>query len=248
MQISRKKFQIAALTCAFALVATPSWAVPLDNPLGNQGDAYNPSGGTPSGDPAILFTDIELNYKPGRTKKRTGGGDTGFTGRSTTSSQFAVRAGGIETNFGGSFELNASISPKGTFKGGWFEFTSTDAMFGFGTGEVCNAKGKGCKIEDINGVVFGGDLYSFGWSGTQGFLEFGTTNLYGWAADMYLPNPNITEHIWFNVGAFDLNDATSVHSWQGMGSGIAVVPVPAAAWLFGSGLLGLIGFAKRKRS
>ena len=28
---------------------------------------------------------------------------------------------------------------------------------------------------------------------------------------------------------------------------VATVPVPAAVWLFGSGLLGLIGFAKRKR-
>ncbi|MBI5783055.1 MAG: VPLPA-CTERM sorting domain-containing protein, partial [Gammaproteobacteria bacterium] len=27
---------------------------------------------------------------------------------------------------------------------------------------------------------------------------------------------------------------------------VAVVPVPAAVWLFGSGLLGLIGVARRK--
>lgn len=30
------------------------------------------------------------------------------------------------------------------------------------------------------------------------------------------------------------------------GSGISAVPVPAAAWLFGSGLLGLVGMARRK--
>jgi hypothetical protein len=28
----------------------------------------------------------------------------------------------------------------------------------------------------------------------------------------------------------------------------AVVPVPAAVWLFGSGLLGLVGIAKRKKA
>ena len=28
----------------------------------------------------------------------------------------------------------------------------------------------------------------------------------------------------------------------------AVVPVPAAVWLFGSGLLGLVGVARRKKS
>jgi len=30
-------------------------------------------------------------------------------------------------------------------------------------------------------------------------------------------------------------------------TGTAVIPVPAAAWLFGSGLVGLIGFAKRRK-
>jgi hypothetical protein len=30
--------------------------------------------------------------------------------------------------------------------------------------------------------------------------------------------------------------------------GVSAVPVPAAAWLFGSGLIGLIGIARRKKS
>ncbi|NOQ89498.1 MAG: VPLPA-CTERM sorting domain-containing protein, partial [Gammaproteobacteria bacterium] len=30
--------------------------------------------------------------------------------------------------------------------------------------------------------------------------------------------------------------------------GANVVPVPAAVWLFGSGLIGLIGFARRKKA
>ena len=37
--------------------------------------------------------------------------------------------------------------------------------------------------------------------------------------------------------------------WQSTGIGIAsVVPIPAAAWLFGSGLLGLVGMARRKKA
>jgi hypothetical protein len=32
-----------------------------------------------------------------------------------------------------------------------------------------------------------------------------------------------------------------------MVTNVAAVPVPAAAWLFGSGLLGLIGVARRRR-
>ena len=37
------------------------------------------------------------------------------------------------------------------------------------------------------------------------------------------------------------------HTLPGSGFGQAVVPVPAALWLFGSGLLGLIGIARRKK-
>lgn len=31
-------------------------------------------------------------------------------------------------------------------------------------------------------------------------------------------------------------------------SGLTAIPVPAALWLFGSGLLGLIGVARRKKA
>lgn len=39
-----------------------------------------------------------------------------------------------------------------------------------------------------------------------------------------------------------------VRSSSGSGGGGSVVPVPAAAWLFASGLLGLIGVARRKKA
>jgi hypothetical protein len=42
----------------------------------------------------------------------------------------------------------------------------------------------------------------------------------------------------------ECNILTSV--W--VGGGTAVVPVPAAVWLFGSGLLGLVGMARRKKA
>lgn len=38
------------------------------------------------------------------------------------------------------------------------------------------------------------------------------------------------------------------HTLPGSGFGQAVVPVPAAVWLFGSGLLGLVGIARRKKA
>lgn len=37
-------------------------------------------------------------------------------------------------------------------------------------------------------------------------------------------------------------------SWHGFTIGVQQIPVPAAVWLFGSGLLGLIGIARRKQT
>lgn len=56
----------------------------------------------------------------------------------------------------------------------------------------------------------------------------------------------------FGSGTFsgiqlDFSDASAVPSLVGTISSATVVPVPAAVWLFGSGLIGLVGLAKRKQ-
>lgn len=38
------------------------------------------------------------------------------------------------------------------------------------------------------------------------------------------------------------------HAWAVQSGDVSAVPVPAAAWLFGSGLIGLVGMAKRKKA
>jgi len=52
--------------------------------------------------------------------------------------------------------------------------------------------------------------------------------------------------IFFGAGSADINSASSgaedTHLLQ-----MQVIPVPAAAWLLGSGLVGLIGFTKRQQ-
>jgi len=60
------------------------------------------------------------------------------------------------------------------------------------------------------------------------------------------PNPPAEGNVFFAAhlaGFADTNGVTS--AWFG---GSTVVPVPAAVWLFGSGLLGLVGIARRRRS
>ena len=52
----------------------------------------------------------------------------------------------------------------------------------------------------------------------------------------------------YYVSFFGLAGKPSVPSQYGIEISQVVVPVPAAVWLFGSGLLGLIGIARRKKA
>jgi len=40
----------------------------------------------------------------------------------------------------------------------------------------------------------------------------------------------------------------TVYAWAVQSGDVSAMPVPATAWLFGSGLIGLVGFAKRKKT
>ena len=44
------------------------------------------------------------------------------------------------------------------------------------------------------------------------------------------------------------NTAVSNYSWAVHDGDVSAVPVPAAVWLFGSGLIGLVGFVRRKKA
>jgi len=68
------------------------------------------------------------------------------------------------------------------------------------------------------------------WSGT----EFNTTGAYIFRFDLGLQN------------AF--GKAFTFNAWAVHDGDISAVPAPAAVWLFGSGLLGLVGIARRKKT
>lgn len=107
----------------------------------------------------------------------------------------------------------------------------------------------------INGSLFLGDNHASGHisqrinaaTGASSAVDFTLT---GFGSNLYITNAS------YDV----LNDALYLHSYGGGGayykvSGAsqafgapapAVVPVPAAAWLLGPGLLGLVGVARRK--
>ena len=69
----------------------------------------------------------------------------------------------------------------------------------------------------------------------------------------YLPNkvlssvPYATLGFNFSYGYLDINYGSG-YAWAVRDGDVAAVPVPAAAWLMGSGILGLVGVARRKKT
>jgi hypothetical protein len=66
----------------------------------------------------------------------------------------------------------------------------------------------------------------------------------------FLPQSTIVVETSFYEGGSILNDETQVIglSRHYQRFGYSVIPIPPALWLFGSGLLGLVGIARRKRA
>lgn len=46
---------------------------------------------------------------------------------------------------------------------------------------------------------------------------------------------------------FDIKGGFNGYSWAVRAGNVGALPVPAAVWLFGSGLIGLLGLARRER-
>ena len=94
---------------------------------------------------------------------------------------------------------------------------------------------------------------------------FGNYGQPGWGLTNTGPFSNLQSNAyWSGVGyEADLSDAwyfsaglgsqinfnkfQNLYGWAVRSGDVSTVPVPAAAWLFGSGLIGLLGMAKRKR-
>ncbi len=71
---------------------------------------------------------------------------------------------------------------------------------------------------------------------------------YYWSATEYAPNRNDAWGFYMGTGYQSYpNKDLSYYGWAVQSGDVSAVPVPAAVWLFGSGLLGLLGIAKRKR-
>ncbi len=94
-----------------------------------------------------------------------------------------------------------------------------------------NVLGNSANASFINGEPFSEVQPGFYWSATE--LASGDTSR-AWLFSMGNGRQN------FGLKTNDRN------AWAVQSGDVSAVPVPAAVWLFGSGLLGLIGVARRK--
>lgn len=116
-------------------------------------------------------------------------------------------------------------------------FDDTQSPFlGFGIGTAGNSN---LKPNGFNGNIVGGVNYSI----YKGMLT--TNNL----SDKYMVKESAT-FVFNGLAGYTVDDVTDVVFGLGTGpdSTLPGVPVPAAVWLFGSGLLGLVSIARHKKT
>lgn len=142
-------------------------------------------------------------------------------------------------------DLNGSNVQSGSFRVDGVVRTN-----GFPVG--CTANTYTCVLYDGStnaGGLLSGTLTQFGYStntGSNGLIEFRFNNASGVIAGLGFNRGGmiltVSSTTLTNFGAQALTT-----NWTGTGFGdVFVIPLPAAVWLFGSGLLALLGVARRK--
>ena len=123
-------------------------------------------------------------------------------------------------------------------------FTANLGTLGSETGTVSFATGSfNTMTIDLNGtLLYAANDDGYG-GGTGPSLTFGSGNL----TDFDFLKTSLPSFRSFGMGFDDLDQLYG--EWTSLNLTVVptVVPVPAAVWLFGSGLLGLVGIARRKK-
>ena len=99
---------------------------------------------------------------------------------------------------------------------------------------------------DTSGALTGCTAPDFCLTNTGPFSNLQSS--YYWSATEYAPDTLTAWSFRMLSGAqLNLNKANDNYAWAVQSGDVSAVPVPAAVWLFGSGLIGLVGFAKHKK-
>jgi hypothetical protein len=114
----------------------------------------------------------------------------------------------------------------------------------------CTSDQEACKDNEYGhlnnygaGTVFGSGITS---SSPGPFSHVQSVRY--WSSTGFAPNPSLAWGFGFGGGGPGLdNKLDDFYGWAVQSGNVGAVPVPAAVWLFGSGLIGLLGLARRKR-
>ena len=143
---------------------------------------------------------------------------------------------------GGNYNLTANFDSSGIFTGGTLLATGTTSDPAWQSGTIISAgltafgfsgNGAAGTFEfEFNDPAMTGDMAAY-WHGYSGVIA-STTNMSPAYTGDWDPSLNNNPNFW-------------MQSFSATGNVDTFVPVPAAVWLFGSGLVGLAGFARRRR-
>lgn len=164
-----------------------------------------------------------------------------------------VGPGGVLENEGviytDTFSLTATFDNSGSLQSGSFSIS----------GGILTGNAPPNHIAYADQLLLAGDLNLFGASNSvapvgQGLFEFKFDNASGiiatgpWYEHTGTASDAGGIQLYVdNSGLADFENDFYGSDWTGDGYGQAWVPVPAAVWLFGSGLAGLAGFSARRR-
>jgi hypothetical protein len=130
---------------------------------------------------------------------------------------------------GTTFNLSATIDSAGMASGGSLIIGGTVAALGFNSGTLLTG-----TLSSFGFPAAGGDSMEFVFDVTGG----DAAGLFGAQFGVVLTGTGLSPTLFsegFNTRAVQATAAS-------------IIPIPAAVWLFGSGLIGLVGLARRRKS
>lgn len=85
-------------------------------------------------------------------------------------------------------------------------------------------------------------------SSSAGLFTNVQSNSVYWSGTEYAPSTSFAWHFdFFGGGQFNSNKNVTNYAWAVRDGDVAAVPLPAAVWLFGTALLGLLGMCRVRR-
>ncbi|MHB8624112.1 MAG: Lcl domain-containing protein [Sulfuricaulis sp.] len=114
----------------------------------------------------------------------------------------------------------------------------------YGTG--CTGSEMGQLFYNELGGVAGSDILTTH-NANLALFNNATSGVY-WSGTEFLPASQAWNFYFSNGLQLENYESASDYVWAVLPGNAAVVPLPTAAWLFSSGLIGLIGFARRRQT